>query len=87
MSVVSATGGRETLSRPPTRHEIPTLLFPVGLAPDSLTGLRAGPESEDEVRRLGRCAGGADDGAIVFAQHLQPRADIVGMAHGRHDAE
>jgi hypothetical protein len=32
-----------------------------------------------------RC--GANDGAIVFAQHREPRADIVGMAHRRRDAE
>ena len=48
---------------------------------------RIGPEGEQVVGRLRSGAGGADDGAIVFAQHLEPGADIVGMAHRRHDAE
>ena len=32
-------------------------------------------------------AGGADDGAVVLAQHLQPGTEVVRVAHGRHDAE
>jgi hypothetical protein len=32
-------------------------------------------------------AGGAEDCAIILAQHLQPRADVVGMADGGRDAE
>ena len=42
---------------------------------------------QDVIRRLRRRAGGAHDGAVVLPQHLEPRADIVGMAHGRGDAE
>ncbi len=44
-------------------------------------------ESEEEVCGLARLRGGADDGAIVLAQHLEPGADVVGVAHRRHDAE
>src|SRR6266851_4494466 len=33
---------------------------------------RIGPKSEQVVGRFRRGAGGADDGAIVFAQHVEP---------------
>ena len=29
----------------------------------------------------------AYDGAVIFAQHLQPGTDVVGVAHGRHDTD
>ena len=44
-------------------------------------------EAEEPVGGLARLAGGADDGAIVLAQHLEPGADIVSMADGGCDAE
>jgi hypothetical protein len=45
---------------------------------DSVRGLqRIGPEGEQVVGRLRRGAGGADDGAIVFARHLD-RARKIG---------
>ena len=46
-----------------------------------------GLEPQDEVGRLRRRAGSAHDGAVVLAQHFEPRGNIVGMAHGRGDAE
>src|SRR6266436_2802504 len=44
-------------------------------------------ESEDVVGGLARLRRRPDDGAILFADHLQPGADIVGVAHRRNDAE
>ena len=44
-------------------------------------------KAEEKVGGLARLRRRADDGAIVLAQHLQPGTDVVGMAHGRHDAE
>src|SRR5437016_1210370 len=62
-------------------HRLP-LVFRLG----GVDGLRgAGAEGEQVVGRLRRGAGGADDGAIVLAQDLEPGADIVGMAHRRDD--
>ena len=47
-----------------------------------------GQEGQQVIRRFRRGAGGADDGAIVLAQHfLQPGDDIIGMAHGLRDGE
>jgi hypothetical protein len=46
-----------------------------------------GNEAEQIVRGLARLRSGTHDGAIVFAQDLELRADIIGMAHGRHDPE
>src|SRR5260221_59315 len=60
------------------------LVFPLG----GVGGLgRTGAEGEQVVGRLRRGARGADDGAIVLAQDLEPGSDIVGMAHRRDDAE
>src|SRR3546814_17514024 len=33
------------------------------------------------------CSSDLEDRAIVFAQNLEPRSDIIGVAHGGHDAE
>ena len=44
-------------------------------------------EAEKIVRGLAGLARGPDDGAVVLAQHLEPGADVVGVPHGRHDAE
>ena len=46
-----------------------------------------GQEAEQPIGRLAGLRGGADDGAIILAQDLQPGADIVGMADGQHDGE
>ena len=46
-----------------------------------------GAKSEQIVRRLRRGAGGADDGAIIIAQDVDPGSDVIGMAHRRHDSE
>ena len=46
-----------------------------------------GNEAEQIVRGLARLRSGTHDGAIVFAQDLELRADIIGMVHGRHDPE
>src|SRR5436305_173521 len=48
-------------------------------------GARQKPEQP--VGRLAGLGSGAHDGAIVLAQHLEPGADIVGMADGGRDAE
>lgn len=44
-------------------------------------------EAEQPVGRLARLRGCADDGAVIFPQHLKPRGDVVGVPHSRHDAE
>src|SRR3546814_13761923 len=44
-------------------------------------------KGENEIGGLAGAAGGAEDRAIVFAQNLEPRSDIIGVAHGGHDAE
>ena len=49
--------------------------------------LGAGPEGEQIVGGLRRGGRGAHDGAVVLAQHLEPGANIVGVADGRHDPE
>src|SRR5574337_836029 len=52
------------------------------------SGVRAfanGKEAEQKVGGLARLRCGADDGAIVLAEHLEPGADIVGVAHGGDD--
>src|SRR3546814_9559864 len=36
---------------------------------------------------LAGLAGGAHDRAVIFAQHLEPRADVVRVADRRDDAE
>src|SRR3546814_14221648 len=50
-------------------------------------GLLGIAKGENEIGGLAGAAGGADDRAIVFAQNLEPRSDIIGVAHGGHDAE
>src|SRR3546814_9099967 len=45
------------------------------------------PEGEQMVGGFRRGARGANDGAVILAQHLEPGSDVVGMPHGRHDAE
>jgi hypothetical protein len=52
---------------------------------DGLVGV--GPEGKQIVSGLRCGAGGAHDGAIVVAQDLEPGADVVGVAHRRHDVE
>src|SRR3972149_5642753 len=42
---------------------------------------------EHIVGRLGCGTRGANDGAVILAQHLQPRPDIIGMANCWHDPE
>lgn len=42
---------------------------------------------QQPVCRLAGLRGGADDGAGILAHDLQPRPDIIGMAHGRNDPE
>jgi hypothetical protein len=44
-------------------------------------------EGEKEVGGFGGVRGGADDGAGIVLQDGEPIADVVGMAHGRHDPE
>jgi len=44
-------------------------------------------EAEQKVRGLARLRRRTHDGAIVFAQDVEPCADIIGMADGRHDPE
>jgi len=44
-------------------------------------------ESEDEVGRLARETRRTEYRPVVFPQYRQPRADIIGMADGRHDPE
>src|SRR5271166_978454 len=39
------------------------------------------------VRGLARLARGPDYGAVIFAQHFEPGADIVGVPDRRHNAE
>ena len=48
---------------------------------------RGRQKAEQEIGGLRRRARGAHDGAIILAQHLEPGTDVVGVAHGRHDAE
>jgi hypothetical protein len=47
----------------------------------------AGKESEEVVGGFAGLGCRADDGTIVFAQHLKPVSYVIGMPHGRHDAE
>ena len=51
------------------------------------TGGGAWLKRQDVIRRLRRRAGGSHDGAVVFPQNIEPRGDIVGMTHGRSNAE
>src|SRR3546814_13677316 len=44
-------------------------------------------EGEDIVGRLGRLGGGAEDSAAVLAQDGEPKAEVIGVAHGRDQAE
>ena len=44
-------------------------------------------EAEQEVRGLACLRRCTHDGTIVFAQDFQPRADVIGVANGRHDPE
>ena len=44
-------------------------------------------EGEQIVGRLRCGACGADDRAVVLAQHLEPGGEIVGVPHGRHDRQ
>jgi len=46
-----------------------------------------GHESEDVISSLARLRCRADDGAIVVAKHVDPGGKVVGVPHGRHDAE
>src|SRR5690606_4437029 len=39
------------------------------------------------IHRLARLIGSFENGAIVLPQYGQPRAEIIGMAHGRDDTE
>src|SRR3546814_13351036 len=57
---------------------------PLGVCGVGLLGIAKG---ENEIGGLAGAAGGAEDRAIVFAQNLEPRSDIIGVAHGGHDAE
>lgn len=53
-------------------------------------GFRSGiavTESEQIVGRFGGGARRADDGAVVFAQDVEPGAEIIGVAHRRHDRQ
>jgi hypothetical protein len=45
------------------------------------------PEGEQIVGGFRRGARGTNDGAVIVAQHLEPGPDVVGVPHGRHDAE
>src|SRR5205823_3043847 len=56
----------------------------------SAGGIIGGARDTEAEQPLGRFAGlrrGTDDGAIVLAQHIQPRTNVVGMPHGRYDSE
>ena len=48
---------------------------------------RGRQKGKQEIGSLRCCARSTHDGAAILAQHFQPRADVVGMAHGRHDTE
>lgn len=44
-------------------------------------------KAQKKIRRLAGLQCGAENGAVVFAQHVEPNAEIVGVTDGRHDAE
>src|SRR3546814_2975323 len=44
-------------------------------------------KGEQPIGGLAGLAGGAHDRAVIFAQHLEPRADVVRVADRRDDAE
>src|SRR3546814_8803749 len=44
-------------------------------------------KGEQPIGGLAVLAGGAHDRAVIFAQHLEPRADVVRVADRRDDAE
>src|SRR3546814_16679563 len=44
-------------------------------------------KGEQPIGGLAGLAGGAHDRAAIFAQHLEPRADVVRVAARRDDAE
>src|SRR3546814_7723257 len=44
-------------------------------------------EGDDIFGRLGRLGGGAEDSAAVLAQDGEPKAEVIGVAHGRDQAE
>lgn len=46
-----------------------------------------GKEGQQIVGRFRGGAGGTDDGAVVLANDVQPRAEIICMPNGRDDAE
>src|SRR3546814_17147488 len=54
---------------------------------DLLTGLRFGMARQYPVGGLAGLTRGSEDRAIILAQHGQPRRQIIGVAHGRDDAE
>src|SRR3984957_12521017 len=43
-------------------------------------------EAEQVIRGFARLRSRTHDGAIIFAKDFEPRADVIGMADGRHDA-
>ena len=62
-------------------------------APEESRGLRVAgvdslrQEGEQEISRFRCRARGTDHGAVVLAQNVEPGADVVGVADGRHDAQ
>src|SRR3546814_17193914 len=54
---------------------------------DLLTGLRFGMARQYPVAGLAGLTRGSEDRAIILAQHVQPRRQIIGVAPGRDEAE
>ena len=44
-------------------------------------------ERQNVIGSLAGLGRGPGDGAVVFAQHFEPRADVVSVANGRDDAQ
>src|SRR6266852_5774841 len=86
LSGVPADAAGRQHAPPPQRHRSRISCSQAALG--CVARLRGtGKEGEEIVGRLRRGAGGADNGAIVLAQDLEPGADIISMAHRRDDAE
>jgi hypothetical protein len=59
----------------------------IGKSPEKSMSRVFRQEGQHPVGRLAGLRGGADDGAGILAHDLQPGANVIGVAHRRHDAE
>jgi hypothetical protein len=81
---VAITAVGELLAQLGREEDHAALLSVEGSACSSVLSAGTRPSSQSAALLAGR---GTDNGAIVFAQHFEPRTDVIGVPHGRYDAE